>query len=90
MSISCFIEVSNDITNLKQHDDIEKKSIIANHYIRNKIDYGFDSPEIEIIFDDKTKQFERNKISRSKSVGVYNFYDHLLKRKKICNSLFSI
>ena len=54
MSISCFIEVSNDITNLKQHDDIEKKSIIANHYIRNKIDYGFDSPEIEIIFDDKT------------------------------------
>ena len=54
MSISCFIEVSNDITNLKQHDDIEKKSIIANHYIRNKIDYGFDSPEIEIIFNDKT------------------------------------
>ena len=53
MSMPCFIEVSNDITKLKQYDDIEKKSIIANRYIRNGIDYGFDSPEIEIIFGNK-------------------------------------
>ena len=26
MSMSCFIEVSNDITKLKQYDDIEKKN----------------------------------------------------------------
>ena len=44
MSMSCFIEVSNDIAKLKQYDDIEKKSIIANRYIRNGIDYGFDLP----------------------------------------------
>ena len=36
---------------------------------------------MEIIFDDKTYQFETNKKSRSKSVDVYNFYDHLLKRE---------
>ena len=36
MSMSCFIEMSNDITKLKQYDDIEKKSIIANRYIRNR------------------------------------------------------
>ena len=83
MSMSCFIEVSNDITQLKQYDDIEKKSIIANRYIRNGIDYGFDPPEIKIIFDNKTYQFEINKISRSKAVDVYNFYDHLLKRKNL-------
>ena len=73
MSMPCFIEVSNDIVKLKQYDDIEKKSIIANCYIRNGIDYGFDSPEIEIIFGNKTYQFEINKISRSKAVDVYNF-----------------
>ena len=77
MSMSFFIEVSNDITKLKQYGDIEKKSIIANRYIRNGIDYGFDSPEI-----DKTYQLEINKISHSKAVDVYNFYDHLLKRKR--------
>ena len=48
MSMSFFIEVSNDITKLKQYDDIEKKkSIIANCYIRNGIDYGSDPPEID-------------------------------------------
>ena len=74
--------MSNDITKLKQYDNIEKKSIIANCYIRNGIDYGFNPPDIEIIFDNKTYQFEINKISRSKAVDVYNFYEHLLKRKR--------
>ena len=82
MSISCFIEVSNEITKLKQYDDIEKKSIIANRYIRNGTDYGFDSPEIEIIFDNKTYQFEINEITCSKVVDIYNFCDYLLKRKR--------
>ena len=82
MSVSCFTEVSNGITKLKQYDNIEKKSIIANRYIRNGLDYGFDPPKIEIIFDNKIYQFEMNKISRSKAVDVYNFYDHLLNRKR--------
>ena len=46
MSMSCFTEVFNDIKKLKQYNDIEKKSIIANRYIRNGIDYGFDSLEM--------------------------------------------
>ena len=61
---------------------LKKKSIIANRYIRNGLGYGFDPPKIEIIFDNKTYQFEINKISRSKAVDVYNFYDHLLNRKR--------
>ena len=77
MSMYCFI-----FTELKQFNDIKKKSVIANHYIRNGIDYGFDSPEIEIILDNKTYQFEINKISHSKVVDIYYVYDHLLKRKR--------
>ena len=61
---------------------LKKKSIIANLYIRNRIDYGFDPPEIKIIFDNKTCQFQINKISRSKAVDVCNFYGHLLKKKR--------
>ena len=91
MSMSCFVEVSDDITQLKQYDYIEKKkTIIANHYIRNLIDYGFDPPEIEIIFDNKIYQLEINKISCSKAADVYKFYEHLLKKKKIWNCLFSV
>ena len=47
------------------------------------MDYCFDPPEIEIIFDNKTYQFEINKTSRSKAVDVYNFYDHYLKEKDL-------
>ena len=84
MSMSCSIEVSNDITQLKQHDNIKKKkkSIIANGYIRNRIDWGFDSPEIKMISDNKTYEFEINKVSCSKAADIYNFYDHLLKRER--------
>ena len=89
--MSCFVEVSDDITQLKQYDYIEKKkTIIANRYIRNLIDYGFDPPEIEIIFDKKIYQLEINKISCSKAADVYKFYEHLLKKKKIWNCLFSV
>ena len=88
MSMLCFVEVSNEITKLRWYDDIEKKSIIANRYIRNGIDYDFDSPEIEIIFDNKTYQFEINKISRRKAVDIYNFYDHLRKRFAIVYSSY--
>ena len=44
-----FYEVSNDITKLKEYDDIERKN--QSEAIRSGIDYGFDPPEIEIIFD---------------------------------------
>ena len=61
---------------------LKKKQSFANCYIRNGIDYGFDPPEIEIIFDNKTYLFEINKISHNKAIDVYKFYDHLLKRKR--------
>ena len=37
MSISCFIEVSNDITNLKQHDDIEKNQSLQIIILETKL-----------------------------------------------------
>ena len=40
MSMSYFIEVSNDITKLKQCGNIEKKINHCNRYFRNGIDYG--------------------------------------------------
>ena len=59
-----------------------KAETVWQHWKKIEIDYGFDPPEIEIIFNNKTYQFEINKISRSEAVDVYNFYDHLLKRKR--------
>ena len=53
MSMFCFIEVENDIE-LKQYPAIEKISELANRIIKNEIDHGYDSPEIEISYTGKT------------------------------------
>ena len=53
MSMFCFIEVENDIE-LKQYPAIEKISELANRIIKNEVDHGYDSPEIEISYTGKT------------------------------------
>ena len=54
MSMSCFTEVENDITELKQYPAIEKISELANAIIKNGVDHGYDSPEIEISYSRET------------------------------------
>ena len=51
--MSCFIEVENDIIKLKQYPAIEKISELTNRIIKNGVDHGYDSPEIEILTVEK-------------------------------------
>ena len=89
MSMTCFIEVENDIIKLKQYPAIEKISELTNRIIKNGVDHGYDSPEIEISYGGKTYEMDILKFNRSKSVDVFEFFDHYLK-KKICSYLLSI
>ena len=89
MSMSCFIEVENDIIKLKQYPAIEKISELTNRIIKNGVDHGYDSPEIEISYGRKTYEMDILKFNRSKSVDVFEFFDHYLK-KKICSYLLTI
>ena len=89
MSMSCFIKVKNDISELKQYPAIEKIFELANKIIKNRVDHGYDSPEIEISYGGKTYEMDILKFNRSKSVDVFEFFDHYLK-KKICSYLLTI
>ena len=89
MSMPCFIEVENDITKLKQYPAIEKISELANRIIKNGVDHGYDSPEIEISYSGKTYEMDILKLNRSKSVEVFEFFDHYLKTK-ICSYLLTL
>ena len=53
MSMSCFMEVENKISKLKQYPAIKKISGLANRIIKNGVDHGYDSPEIEILTVEK-------------------------------------
>ena len=83
MSMSHFIEVENDITKLKQYPAIEKISELANRIIKNGVDHGYDSPEIEISYGGKTYEMDILKFNRSKSVNIFEFLDHYLKKKDL-------
>ena len=88
--MSCFIEVENDITKLKQYPATEKISELANRIIKNGFDHGYDSPEIEISYRGKTYEMDILKFNRSKSVNVFEFFDHYLKKKMICSYLLAL
>ena len=90
MSMSCFIKVKNDISELKQYPAIEKIFELANKIIKNRVDHGYDSPEIEISYGGKTYEMDIFKVNRSKSVHVFEIFDHYLKKKKICSYLLAL
>ena len=83
MSMPCFTKVENDITKLKQYPAIKKISELADRIIRNGFDHGYDSPEIEISYGGKTYEMDILKFNRSKSVNIFEFLDHYLKKKDL-------
>ena len=83
MSMSCFMEVENKISKLKQYPAIKKISGLANRIIKNGVDHGYDSPEIEISYGGKTYEMDILKFNRSKSVNIFEFLDHYLKKKDL-------
>ena len=82
MSLTCFIETENDITELMQYADIQKISEFANRIIKNGIDYGHELPDIEILYGEKYMKWIFKKNNCSASVDVVEFFDHFLKRKR--------
>ena len=65
-----------------QYVDIEKMSEVSNRIIKNGIDDGHQSPDIEIFFGGKIYEMDILKNNRSTSVNVVEFFDHFLKRKR--------
>ena len=82
MSMTCFIEIGNDIMELMQYANIEKTSEFANRIIKNGIDYGQKSADTEILYGNKTYEMDTLKNNRSASIDVVEFLDHFLKRKR--------
>ena len=60
--MSCSIEVENDITELKRYPTIKKISELANRIIKNGVNHGYDSPEIEISYGGKTYEMNTLKV----------------------------
>lgn len=82
MSMSCVIEIKNDITELTKYANIKKISEFANRIIKNSIDYGHKSPHIEISYGGKTYKMNILKDNHNHSVEAVEFFDHFFKQKR--------
>ena len=59
---------------------MKKRSELANRIIKNGVDHGYDSPEIEISYSRKTYEIDILKRNHSKSVNVFEFFHLYLKK----------
>lgn len=82
MSMSCVIEIKNDITELTKYANIKKISEFANRIKKNSIDYGHKSPHIEISYGGKTYKMNILKDNHNHSVEAVEFFDHFFKQKR--------
>ena len=50
--MSCFIEITSDLSELTHYDDIKKISDLSHSILKNGIDISYEEKNLEVTFDD--------------------------------------
>ena len=81
-SISCYIQLTNDLTELTHYDDVKKISDLSSDILKNGIDYLYIEKELEVTFGNNVKiELEPIKTNRALSVEIVEFFDYVTKQK---------
>ena len=64
VSMSCFIEITNDLSELTHNDDIKKISDLSNTILKNGIDHLYKEKNLEVSFDDVKIELTPEKSNR--------------------------
>ena len=83
VSMSYFIEWSNDLSELTDYGDITKISELSNQILKNGIDHSYEEKNLEATFGDSKVEFTLEKGNRILSVEVVEFFDHTTKIKRL-------
>ena len=82
-SMSCYIQLTNDLTELTHYDDVKKISDLSNDILKNGIDYSYIEKELEVTFGDNVKiELEPIKCNCALSVEIVEFFDYVTKQKR--------
>ena len=82
-NISCYIDLTVDVTKLPQFDKIKEISDLSNAILANGVDFGCKKNAVQLTFGNKTYYFRINKINRSSYIENIEFFDHNLKKKSL-------
>ena len=82
-NISCYIDLTVDVTKLPQFDKIKEISDLSNAILANGVDFGCKKNAVQLTFGNKTYYFRINKINRSSYIENIEFFNHNLKKKSL-------
>ena len=79
----CFIEITNDLSELEHYIEIIDISKLSNNILKNGVDHLYDEKNIEVFINGELKtELEAEKSNRAFSVEVVKFFDHVTKQKR--------
>ena len=83
VSMSCFIEITNDLSEFTLYDDIKKISDLSNTILKNGINHSYKEKNLEVTLDDAKIELTPEKSNRALSVDVVEFFDYVTKQKRL-------
>ena len=82
-SMSCFIEITNYLSELEHYIEIIDISKLSNNILKNGVDHLYDEKKIEVFINGELKtELEAEKSNRAFSVEIVKFFDHVTKQKR--------
>ena len=81
-SMSCYIQLTNDISKLTHYKEIKKNADLLNSILKSGIDYTYIGKDLEVFFDLSKLEFEVDKSNHALSVDVAEFFDYVTKQKR--------
>ena len=89
-SMSCFIEITNDLSELEHYSEIIKISKLSNNILKNGVEHLYDEKKIEVFINGELKtELEAEKSNRALSVEIVKFFDHVAKQKRYVYSPYN-
>ena len=83
VSMSCFIEITNDLSELTHYDNIKKISDLSNSILKNGVDHSYEEKNLEVTFNDVKIELTPEKSNHALSVEVVEFFDYVTKQKRL-------
>ena len=81
VSMSCFIEITNDLSKLTHYNDIKKISNLLNSILKNGVNHSYEEKNLEVTFNNVKIELTSEKSNRALLVEVVEFFDYVTKQK---------
>ena len=81
--MSCFIEITNDLSELEHYSEIITISKLSNNILKNGVEHLYDEKKIEVFINGELKtELEAENSNLALSVEIVEFFDHVTKQKR--------